>query len=109
MFHDFANQSLMEMDFDAPLFSPSEAGGILAGLIEKHRFTLYEYFITDKIGHAQSFEKAAEYLPQLAEFVRETLRRIDFETTTVILTRDHGNIEDWFIRTHTLIDVTTVG
>ena len=108
LFHDFTNRSLIEMHFDAPLFSPSDAGEILAGLTENNRFTLYEYFITDKIGHAQSFEKAAEYLLPLAEFVRETLRRIDPATTTVILTSDHGNIEDLSVRTHTLNDVPTV-
>ncbi len=78
-------------------------------LTEEHRFTLYEYFITDKIGHAQDFEKAREYLPPLAEFFRETLRLTDLETTTVILTSDHGNIEDLSVRTnHTLNDVPTI-
>jgi len=108
VFHDFSNQSLVEMNFDAPLFLPSEAGAILAELTSHYRFTLYEYFITDKIGHAQSFDAAKIYLPPLAAFVRETLRRIDLETTTVILTSDHGNIEDLSVRTHTLNDVPTI-
>ncbi len=108
LFHDFTNRHLIELGFDALIFSPTDAGEILAGLVEQNRFTLYEYFITDKIGHAQSFEKAAEYLPLLAEFVRETLRRIDLETTTLILTSDHGNIENLAIKNHTLNDVPTV-
>lgn len=108
LFHDFTNRHLIELGFDAPVFSPSDAGEILAELVAVHRFTLYEYFITDKIGHAQSFEKAAEYLPLLAEFARETLQKIDLETTTVILTSDHGNIENLAVRTHTLNDVPTV-
>lgn len=108
VFHDFTNRSLIERNFDVPLFSPVEAGEILAELTAAHRFTLYEYFITDKIGHAQDFGKAEEYLPPLAEFLRETLRGIDTETTTVILTSDHGNIEDLSIRTHTLNDVPTI-
>lgn len=108
LFHDFTNRHLIELGFDAPIFSPTDAGEILAGLVENHRFTLYEYFITDKIGHAQSHEKAAEYLPLLAELVRETLQRIDLETTTVILTSDHGNIENLAIRSHTLNDVPTI-
>ena len=108
LFHDFTNRHLIELGFDAPVFSPSEAGEILANLVERYRFTLYEYFITDKIGHAQSHEKAAEYLPPLAEFVRETLRKIDLETTTVILTSDHGNIENLAVKNHTLNDVPTI-
>lgn len=108
VFHDFSNQSLIDQNFDVPLFLPADAGAILAELTALYRFTLYEYFITDKIGHAQNFEAAKIYLPPLAAFVRETLRRIDLKTTTVILTSDHGNIEDLSIRTHTLNDVPTV-
>jgi glutaredoxin len=108
LFHDFTNQSLIEKGFDVPVFSPKDAGEILAGLVRTHRFTLYEHFLTDKIGHAQDFEWAEKHLPQLAEFLRETLKRIDLETTTVILTSDHGNLEDLRIRTHTLNDVPTI-
>ncbi len=108
VFHDFTNRSLIERGFDAPIFSPADAAAILAELTIPHRFTLYEHFLTDKIGHAQDFEKAAEHLPQLAEFVRKTLEKIDLETTTVILTSDHGNVEDLSVRNHTLNDVPTV-
>lgn len=108
VFHDFTNETLIEKGFDVPVFSPSDAGEILAKLTQTHRFTLYEHFLTDKIGHAQDFEAAAWHLPQLAEFVRETLRRVDLNATTVILTSDHGNVEDLSVRTHTLNDVPTI-
>ena len=108
LFHDFTNESLIERGFDAPLFSPAQAGEILATLTNTHRFTLYEHFITDKIGHAQDFLRAEKHLPKLAEFIREMLARVDFENTTVILTSDHGNIEDLSVRTHTLNDVPTI-
>ena len=108
LFHEFTNETLRERNFDVPIFSPSEAGKILADLTKKHRFTLYEHFITDKIGHEQNFEKAEKHLPKLALFVRETLRSIDLTETTVFLTSDHGNIEDLSIRTHTLNDVPTI-
>ena len=108
LFHDFTNRHLIELGFDAPIFSPLEAGKILADLAAEHRFTLYEYFITDKIGHAQDFGKAAEYLPPLAAFIRETLQNINLEKTTFILTSDHGNIEDLSVRNHTLNDVPTI-
>ncbi len=108
LFHDFTNESLIERNFDIPLFSAKDAGEILANLTKTHRFTLYEHFITDKIGHAQDFERAGKHLPKLAEFLRETLAHIDFENTTVILTSDHGNIEDLSVRNHTLNDVPTI-
>jgi hypothetical protein len=108
VFHDFTNRSLIERGFDAPIFSPENAAEILAELTHKNRFTLYEHFLTDKIGHAQDFEKAGEHLPQLAEFVRKTVEKVNLEKVTVILTSDHGNIEDLSVRTHTLNNVPTI-
>lgn len=96
------------MGFDVPIFSPVEAAEILSKLPRRCRFTLYEHFITDKIGHDQDIERARRHLPQLAEFIRETLKRLDLENTTFILTSDHGNIEDLSVRNHTLNDVPTI-
>lgn len=108
LFHDFSNESLIERGFDIPQFSIGEAADILANLTKENEFVLYEHFITDKIGHDQDFEKAKTHLPKLAELIRETLERIDLETTTFILTSDHGNIEDLSVRNHTLDDVPTI-
>lgn len=108
LYHDFTNQDLIERGYDVPVFSPIKAAEILADLIRENDFVLYEHFITDKIGHAQDFEKAKVHLPKLAEFIRETLKRIDLEKTTFILTSDHGNIEDLSVRNHTLNDVPTI-
>lgn len=108
LFHDFTNEALRERGFDAPLRTPSEAGEILAALVARYRFTLYEHFITDKIGHDQDFERAQAHLPKLAEMIRAVLANLDFENTTIILTSDHGNIEDLSVRNHTLNDVPTI-
>lgn len=108
IFHDFTNQFLIERGFDVPIFTPTDAAEILANLSKQYRFTLYEHFITDKIGHDQNFEWAERHLPQLAEFIRQTLQRIDLTKTTFILTSDHGNIEDLSKRNHTLNKVPTI-
>ncbi|MGI8494474.1 MAG: hypothetical protein ACR2L1_04065 [Pyrinomonadaceae bacterium] len=108
LFHDFTNRSLIERGFDVPEFSPAEAGAILANISAKHRFTLYEHFITDKIGHDQDSERAKKHLPCLVEMIRVLLDKVDLENTTVILTSDHGNIEDLSVRQHTLNDVPTI-
>lgn len=108
LFHDFTNRWLITNGFDVPEFSVFDAAETLASLSIDHRFVLYEHFITDKIGHDQNYEAARVHLPQLAEFIRETLSRIDLTSTTFILTSDHGNIEDLSIRTHTLNDVPTI-
>jgi hypothetical protein len=108
VFHDFTNDYLIEKGFDVPRFTATDAARILADLTKTYRFTLYEHFITDKIGHDQNFEWAGKHLPKLAQLIRETIDRINLDNTTFILTSDHGNIEDLSKRTHTLNKVPTV-
>ncbi len=74
----------------------------------ENRFTLYEYFITDKVGHRQDMQATKLVLRNLAAFIRGVLTRIDLSQTSVILTSDHGNIEDLSSRNHTLNAVPTI-
>ncbi len=108
IYHDFTNRSLIEKGFDVPEFTSGDAAEILARLTESHRFVLYEHFITDKIGHDRDMERAVRHIPELAEFLRRTVENADLERTTVILTSDHGNIENLSVRNHTLNRVPTV-
>ncbi|HSP62792.1 MAG TPA: hypothetical protein VLQ90_07415 [Pyrinomonadaceae bacterium] len=108
VYHDFTNAMLIERGEKVDLRSPEEAGEVLANTVAANRFTLYEYFITDKIGHAQDRDAARRVLPMLARFVRALLGKLDLERSTVILTSDHGNIEDLSVRNHTLNPVPTI-
>jgi 2,3-bisphosphoglycerate-independent phosphoglycerate mutase len=108
VFHDFTNSLLIERGETVGLRTPEEAGEVLAGIVAVNRFSLYEYFITDKIGHAQDMDAARRTLPLLAGFIRTLLTRVDLESSTVILTSDHGNVEDLSVRNHTLNPVPTI-
>ena len=105
---DYTNRILIERGEQVSERSESEAATVLAGIVAENRFSLYEYFITDKAGHAQDMELARTILTSLSLFIRELLLRIDLERTTVILTSDHGNIEDLSSRNHTLHAVPTI-
>lgn len=108
VFMDFTNRLLIERGVDVSERTEDEAAKVLARIVSENRFTLYEYFITDKVGHAQDMRLAKQVLTSLALFIRELLVRIDLERTTVILTSDHGNIEDLSSRNHTLHAVPTI-
>ena len=108
VYQDFTNQFLISKGVEIEPRSSSTAASILASLVSSNRFTLYEYFITDKVGHAQDLNAAKTVLANLAELIRELLGRLDLNQTTVILTSDHGNIEDLSTRNHTLNDVPTI-
>lgn len=108
VFHDFTNRTLAERGEEGPLRTPEEAARILARLAGEHRFTLYEHFLTDRMGHEQNREGALEVLGNLARFVRAVLEGVELSRTNVILTSDHGNVEDLSTRNHTLNRVPTL-
>ncbi|HEX8458928.1 MAG TPA: hypothetical protein VF656_16660 [Pyrinomonadaceae bacterium] len=101
VYQDFTNALVIEAGYDVPARTPMEAADALAALVSAHRFTLYEYFITDRVGHAQDMDAALRVIANLARFVRAVLERVDLSDTTVILTSDHGNVEDLSLRNHT--------
>ena len=108
IYQDFTNQMLIERGADVEPRTPEEAGDVLASIVANHQFTLYEYFITDKVGHAQDREAARSVLRNLARMIRRVLASLDLTSTTIILTSDHGNIEDLSTRSHTLNPVPTI-
>ena len=108
VYQDFTNAMLIERGEDVSPRTADEAATVLSGIVNENRFTLYEYFITDKVGHAQDMQAARTVLRNLARLIRRVLAEIDLRRTSVILTSDHGNIEDLSSRNHTLNAVPTV-
>lgn len=108
VYHDFTNSFLVAGGAAVPLRTPEEAAEVVARVSREHGFTLYEHFIADAAGHEQNAESAQRVLRELASFVRGVLARLDLERTTVILTSDHGNVEDLSKRNHTLNPVPTL-
>lgn len=108
VYQDFTNAMLIARGESVGMRTPDEAGEVLASIVAGNEFTLYEYFITDKIGHAQDHEAARRILTMLAQFIRSLLSKLDLTDVTVILTSDHGNIEDLSVRNHTLNKVPTI-
>jgi 2,3-bisphosphoglycerate-independent phosphoglycerate mutase len=108
IYQDFTNAILIERGEDVSPRTPEEAAAVLASIAGENRFTLYEYFITDRVGHAQDMQGAKTVLINLARLIRGVLKGIDLRRTSVILTSDHGNIEDLSSRNHTLNPVPTI-
>lgn len=86
---------------DAPVLTPYEAGVNLGGISRRHAFTLFEYFLTDKAGHERSMPIALEILRQVDAFLHGVCSAVDRSSTLVIITSDHGNMEDLSTKTHT--------
>lgn len=108
LFHDFTNRLLPERGYSLPPVTPLEAGRRLAVLTSAHAFTMYEHFLTDLAGHAQDMTRAVEVLENLEALLDGVLTYLDLSKHLVILTSDHGNIEDLSTRQHTRNAVPTV-
>ncbi len=108
LYQDFTNGILITRGEEVRPRTPAQAASVLAGIVASNRFTLYEYFITDKLGHAQDTNASRMVIQKLAALIRNLLEKLDLDQTTVILTSDHGNIEDLSTRNHTLNAVPTL-
>ncbi|MFQ5592541.1 MAG: alkaline phosphatase family protein [Anaerolineae bacterium] len=86
---------------DMPVISVEEAGRRLAKLAAGHDFTLFEYYHTDMAGHRGVRARILEVLEQVDQFLGAVIENIDDETV-VLVTSDHGNVEDWSTTDHTL-------
>jgi hypothetical protein len=84
-----------------PELTPGEAGRRLARIAQAHAFSLFEFFDTDHAGHSGSMEEARMVLARLDEFLGGMLDTMDHATTLLLITSDHGNIEDLSTKSHT--------
>lgn len=108
LFHDFTNRLLPERGYSLPTISPGEAGRRLARLAQRHAFTMYEHFLTDRAGHAQDMARGVEILEDLEAFLEAVLSTTDLSANLVVLTSDHGNLEDLSTNRHTRNPVPTL-
>ena len=94
-----------------PNLSPiteTAAGRRLVEMGSRHALTLFEYFQTDKAGHSQSFDRAAQVLTALDQFFAGILNHMDLERHLLLISSDHGNLEDLSTKSHTRYSVPLI-
>lgn len=97
VYHDLTREKLRERGYEGPLITPEEAAQHLTGIAREHDFTLFEFFETDHAGHSGNPAEVLRVLEKLDRFFGVLLR---FDGL-LIVTSDHGNIEDAAVRSHT--------
>jgi hypothetical protein len=99
---DITNSGWTELGYpDLPSIEPAEAGRRLARLSNEYDFVLFEYWKTDHAGHSGSMGIAIEVLELFDAMLEGLLERLDTRRSLLLLTSDHGNIEDMSTKTHT--------
>lgn len=92
------------LEIDIPKINATQAAQRLLNVIPNYDLVLYEYYLTDKAGHNKKLEDARIVLNTLDEFLLHIIKNKKSEDVLVI-TSDHGNLEDLSVKTHTRNEV----
>lgn len=85
---------------DIPVLTLLEAGARLAALSKNYDFAFFEYWLTDYAGHGQDMDDAHALLVNFDVVLGGLLAAWDDENL-ILVTSDHGNLEDLSTRRHT--------
>jgi 2,3-bisphosphoglycerate-independent phosphoglycerate mutase len=106
--HDLTARRAEELGLRLPRRTPEEAAAIFLGLAAGADFAAFEFFETDEAGHARSMERGLDALGRLDAFLRALVARLG-PADALVVTSDHGNLEDLSSRNHTLAPVPVLG
>jgi 2,3-bisphosphoglycerate-independent phosphoglycerate mutase len=101
LYHDFSNQSLDVREPNLAKFTPEKAAEIIYNVSRNYDLLLYEYFQTDFYGHGFDFSECIDLVRQLNRLVKHLVSLLDKENDTLLITSDHGNLEDNTTQLHT--------
>lgn len=95
---------------DIPVYTPYEAGQQLARLARDYHFSFFEHWPSDRAGHRGSLAEAAQHLELIDAALGGLIATWNQENATglLIITSDHGNIEEKNHRQHTRNPVPTI-
>jgi 2,3-bisphosphoglycerate-independent phosphoglycerate mutase len=110
---DFFRHDAMSADFtgegwrtvlgydEAPVLSPRAAGQMLARLACNYDFSMFEYWASDYAGHGQEMAKAVGLIETFDQVMGGLLESWPMTNGLILITSDHGNLEDLSTRRHT--------
>jgi 2,3-bisphosphoglycerate-independent phosphoglycerate mutase len=85
----------------APIYSPGDAGKHLALLSQEYTLSWFDYWLSDYAGHRAGEEQAVRLLETFDEVLGGLVQAWEMKQDLIILTSDHGNLEDLSARGHT--------
>ena len=99
---------IKRLNYNLPVISPQLASKRLLRIAEKNKFTLYEFYLTDHLGHGREVGDLENVLRTLDDFLYSVITTMDSKKMTLIICSDHGNFEDLSVKTHTLNPALTI-
>lgn len=93
---------------DAPVYTLREAGHKMAEVATQHDFAFFEHWPTDYAGHRGELAEGRRLLERIDAVLGGVLEKWDDERGLIVITSDHGNLEDLSHSHHTLNLVPTI-
>lgn len=90
-----------EMIVSEQAIGAKEAGRRLVQISRSYKLSVFEYFLTDRVGHDKNMDMAKKILQHVTEFLDGIWEELNQDKELVIVTSDHGNFEDLSVHTHT--------
>ncbi|MBT3240381.1 MAG: hypothetical protein HON98_10340 [Chloroflexi bacterium] len=90
---------------DSPVMDESSAGKQLGKLTTDNDFAFFEYWPSDYAGHKQDKKAAIDLLESFDGVMGGLLDHWNDEEGLILITSDHGNMEDLSVRKHTMNQV----
>jgi hypothetical protein len=84
-----------------PIYSLEHAGCLLAELSQSYDLAWFDYWLTDYAGHRASMEEASQLLQAFDEVLAHIIRCWESRKDLIVVSSDHGNIEDLSKKGHT--------
>jgi 2,3-bisphosphoglycerate-independent phosphoglycerate mutase len=89
-------------------YAPEQAGAKLAALAGSYGFAFFEYWLTDYLGHRGTMDEARAMLATFDAVLGGLLAAWDDAHGLIVISADHGNLENLAHRHHTLNRVPTL-
>jgi len=105
---DIIRAGIRDRGYMGPQIDPTSAADHLFELSNDYPFVLFEYFQTDRSGHSKNPDQVVDVLRICDIFLKRLLKRLKRSKTLLVVTSDHGNLEDLSVRTHTLNPVPLI-
>jgi 2,3-bisphosphoglycerate-independent phosphoglycerate mutase len=93
---------------DMPVISLQDAGRRIAAIARNYDLSFFEHWPSDRSGHRGSLEEAAAHLQKIDVVIGGLVGKWDDGAGLLIITSDHGNIEEKDHRRHTFNPVPTI-
>jgi hypothetical protein len=93
---------------DSPLYTPFEAGQRMVALARRNRFSFFSHWLTDQVGHRGTVPDGVALLELFDGVMAGALNDWDDTDGLIVITSDHGNLEDLSHGKHTENDVPLV-